>query len=186
MGLLMSDHGPTHVDAHSHLKEGTETIDQMPLEDFYTEAICLDVSFLRGEENYITKEILQKALADARLNIRKGDAVLCYTGHYNRTYPEYGPYLFNYFGLNGESMQWLADQGVINVGVDSPSIDSSIAMKTKLYPCHVVCQETRMMNTENMGNLDKVAGKRFTLIMFPLKIRGGSASPVRPVAVLDE
>ena len=29
-------------------------------------------------------------------------------------------------------------------------------------------------------------GKRFTFIGFPLRIRGGTGSPVRTVAVLDE
>lgn len=186
MGILMSDHGPTHVDAHSHLKQGTETIDQIPVENFYTEAICLDVSYVKGEENYITKEILQKACKDAGLTIKNGDAVLIYTGHYNRNYPGYKEYLFNYSGLNQEAMEWLADLGIVNVGIDAPSIDSSIEMKKKNYPCHVVCRERKFMNTENMANLDQVAGKRFTLALFPLKIRGGSASPVRPIAFVND
>jgi kynurenine formamidase len=185
MGILMSDHGPTHVDAHSHLREGAPTIDKMPIEDFYGQGICLDVSHITGEENYITVDEIRKALDKAKLDIRSRDTVLVYTGHYNRHYPDYGAYLFNYSGLNTDSMNWIFDQGAINIGVDSPSVDSSIEMKKKDYPCHVVCRERHLMNTENMANLDKVAGKRFTLIMFPLKIRGGSASPIRPVAVLE-
>ena len=47
-----------------------------------------DVSHVRGEENYITKEIIEKAFIDLWLTIEKGDTVLFYTGH-NRTYPDY-------------------------------------------------------------------------------------------------
>jgi kynurenine formamidase len=40
---------------------------------------------------------------------------------------------------------------------------------------------------EGLTNLDKLVGKgRFRFIGFPLKIRGGTGSPIRPVAVLDE
>lgn len=188
MGILISDHGPTHVDAQIHIdpSPGAETIDQIPLEKFYTEAICLDVSHVRGEENYITKEILEKALQKSGLTIKKGDTVLLYTGHYNRTYPDYGEWLFNYCGLDRAATEWLCDQGVINVGIDAPSIDSSIEMKKKNYPAHTVCKERKLLNTENMANLDKVANKRFIISLFPLKIRGGSGSPVRAVAILDE
>ena len=42
------------------------------------------------------------------------------------------------------------------------------------------------MSTEHLVSLDKVVGKRFTYIGFPLKIEGGTASPIRPVAVLKE
>jgi kynurenine formamidase len=42
------------------------------------------------------------------------------------------------------------------------------------------------MNTENLCNLDKVVGKRFTFIGLPLKIRGGTGSPIRAIALLEE
>jgi kynurenine formamidase len=38
---------------------------------------------------------------------------------------------------------------------------------------------------ENLCNLDKVVGKRFTFIGLPLRIRQGTGSPIRAVAVLD-
>ena len=45
-GLMMCDHGPTHVDAISHLDpaEDAPSIDEMPLDTFYGPALCLDVS----------------------------------------------------------------------------------------------------------------------------------------------
>ena len=39
---------------------------------------------------------------------------------------------------------------------------------------------------ENLCNLDKVVGKRFTFIALPLKIRKGTGSPLRAVAILPE
>jgi len=37
-----------------------------------------------------------------------------------------------------------------------------------------------------MGNLDKVAGRRFKLCALPLKLRGGDGSPARCIAIIDE
>jgi kynurenine formamidase len=38
---------------------------------------------------------------------------------------------------------------------------------------------------ENLCNLDKIIGKRFTFVGLPLKIRKGTGSPMRAVAILD-
>jgi len=39
---------------------------------------------------------------------------------------------------------------------------------------------------EGLMNLDKLIGKgRFRFIGFPLKIKGGTGSPIRAVAVID-
>jgi kynurenine formamidase len=42
----MSDHAGTHVDAPSHFNPDpmAPSINQLPREDFFTEAICLDLS----------------------------------------------------------------------------------------------------------------------------------------------
>ncbi len=39
---------------------------------------------------------------------------------------------------------------------------------------------------ENLCNLEHGIGKRFTFIALPLKIRGGTGSPLRPIAILSE
>jgi len=186
MGLLMCDHGPTHVDAFIHIdpSPNAESIDQLPLELFYTPAVCLEVSHRMAGE-YIKAQDLDKACKKANLKIEKGMTVLLYTGHFNRTYPTI-EWLLQYPGLDREGMLWLAEKGVINVGIDSPSIDSSAEMKSKNYPAHWICRERKILNTENLAHLEKVTGKRFDFIGFPLLIRRGTGSPIRAVAVLEE
>jgi kynurenine formamidase len=56
----------------------------------------------------------------------------------------------------------------------------------KTYPCHTRLCGTKSTHIENLCNLDKVVGKRFTFIMLPLKIRKGTGSPIRAIALVSE
>ena len=54
------------------------------------------------------------------------------------------------------------------------------------FEVQLVCRDMGFTHMEGLANLDKVVGKgRFRFIGFPLKIRGGTGRPIRPVAVLD-
>jgi kynurenine formamidase len=176
--ILMSEHGPTHSDAVWEYLPGGATIEKMPLEFFWGDAICLDVSHVRHPE-YIEPGDIAEALAKASLEVRGGDIVLFYTGHYDRTYGTkawYGPYT----GVSRASAEWLAQKGVVNIGVDQQAID--LTPDDLEFSGHHVCGKYGITNTENLCNLEKVAGTRFLYMGLPLKIRGGSGSPVRAMA----
>ena len=174
----------------SHLDPTNDgTIDRIPLDRFYGDAVGLDVSHLSPDE-YITVETLEAALDEADLGLEPGDAITLHTGHRQRTYSVNDPekrheYLYEFTGLNGEAAEWLVDRGVENIGIDAISIDNSDALETMEYPAHDVCAEHEVLNMENMANLDAVAGRRYTLCAFPLKLRDGTGSPIRPVAILE-
>lgn len=182
-GLLMSDHGPTHVDALSHLDPRPEapSIDQMSLELFYGEATCIDVSH-KQPQTYITADDLDAVASRAPVEIRREDILLLYTGTYNR-YHGTREYLSQYPGLDESGSNWLVERGIKTFGVDSPSPDNPIS---RTYPCHMMCRKHGITHYENLANLDAVVGKRFTFMGFPLRIRGGTGSPVRVVAAFED
>jgi kynurenine formamidase len=179
----MSDHGPTHVDALSHLDPRPEapTIDQMPLATFYGEAICIDVSHKKPHE-YISAGELDEALAKSGAELRPGDILLIYTGVYNRLHGTM-EYTNQYPGLDESASHWLVEKGVKAFGVDCPSPDNPIS---RTYPVHMMCRAQGITHYENLANLDQVVGKRFTFVGFPLRIREGTGSPVRAVAILND
>ena len=181
-GLLFSDHGPTHVDALSHLDPRPEAlpIDQMSLDLFYGPATCIDVSH-KEPQTYITADDLDKAASRSGVEIRRGDILLLYTGTYNR-YHGSRDYLSQYPGLDEVGSNWLVERGVKTFGVDSPSPDNPIS---RTYPCHMMCRARGITHYENLANLDQLVGKRFTFAGFPLRIRNGTGSPVRAVAILE-
>lgn len=181
-GFMLNDNGPTHVDSFSHLDPdpAAPTIDQMPLELFYGEAVCVDVSEVPMQTD-ITPRDIEAGLDRARLEVRNGDMVFFYTASYDR-HGGTPQYLTDFAGLGAEASQWIVDRGVKTFGVDSPTPDNPIS---KTYPCHMMCRARHITHYENLI-LTEVVGKRFTFIGFPLKVVGAHGGPTRAVALVEE
>jgi kynurenine formamidase len=179
--LIINEHGPTHSDAIYEYDPDGPTIDEMDLDSFYGPAICLDLSFISPDE-FISKRHLKEALKKSDQTIEEGDIVLLHTGHYERAYGT-DDWFKRHPGLNYQAATWLAKLGVKNIGIDAPSIDHP---KDKKYSGHLVCREFQITNTENLCNLAEIANKRFLYMGLPLKIRNGTGSPIRAVALLIE
>lgn len=179
--LLISEHGGTHCDAVWEYKPSGETIENMPLEYFFGSAICIDLSNIPCSR-YIETDDIKNALKNAKEELSKGDIVLMYTGHYDRNFNT-DKWQTEYSGLSYEAAKYLADCGVVNIGVDAPAIDHPDDLN---FSGHLVCGKYDITNSENLCNLDKVLNKRFLYFGLPLKIRGGSGSPIRAIALLEE
>jgi len=180
-GIMMCDHGPTHIDSVSHLSTdpAAPAVDEIPLEYLITSAICLDMQDVPPQTQFGPEKI-ETELRRWNLEILPGDTVLFYTGHFDRFYgrPEYATHQP---GLTREATEYIIDKGAVNFGVDNTSPDMWL---DKRYPCHMVCRERGVTHIENLCNLDKLVGKRFTFIAFPLRIRQGTGSPLRAAAIL--
>jgi kynurenine formamidase len=178
--LLISEHTGTHTDAIYEYDENGPTLSESPLEYYYGDAVCLDVSDTRHPDR-IEPDILERALDRSGQEIRQGDIVLLYTGTHERLWPEQR-FLTEYTGLSEAATRWLAERGVVNIGIDAVSID---AHDDADFRAHVVCKEFQIVNTESLTNLSKVANRRFVFLGLPLAIRGGTGSPIRAVALLN-
>ncbi len=179
--LLISEHGGTHCDAVWEYKPSGATIEKMPLNYFWGSAICIDLTHI-PPTRYITPKDLEQAVKKSGQTIEKGDIVLMYTGHYDRNFGT-DKWQTTYSGINMEAAEWLAKQGVVNIGVDAPAIDHPDDVD---FSGHYICGKYDITNTENLCNLDKVVNKRFIYFGLPLKIRDGSGSPIRAVALVEE
>lgn len=180
--LLISEHAGTHSDAVLEYKEGGMDIVEMPLEYYYGSAICVDLTHKRYPE-YIEVSDLKEAIEKSGQELRKGDIFLMYTGLYDREYPGEG-YKNHHTGVTYDAAKWLADQGVVNIGVDAPAIDQT--PDDMDFSGHKVCGEYNITNTENLANLGEVVNKRFLYFGLPLRIPGGTGSPIRAIALLNE
>jgi len=181
--LELGEHTGTHVDALNHMAREykEQSIDTMPLSMFYTEGICLDFSY-KGFKGLIEPFEIEAACVKEGVNIKKGDTVLLYTDHYRKTYDQKdwanGP------GITSETARWLGEQEIAAFGVEtmSPGVPG-ISNKE----VHHICGELGFTHYENMINLHLLIGRgRFRFIGLPLKIRGGTGSPVRAIAVFED
>ena len=181
--LELGEHTGTHVDALNHMgrEYRGQSIETMPLTMFYTEGICLDLS-RAGLMELIETADLERALSAAGLEIKRGDTVLLYTDHYRRAFGtenwHRGP------GVSVDAARWLGRQGIAAFGVE-PASPGVRGVSNK--EVHRVCGELGFTHYENMINLHRLVGRgRFRFIGLPLRIRGGTGSPVRAVAVFGE
>ncbi len=178
---LMSEHTGTHTDAILEYEEGGASIEEMPLEYFYGDAICIDLSHVRHPD-WVTVGDLEKAVASSAQEIRAGDIVLLYTGHGERTWPS-KEYAAVCTGLTRDAAVWLAEQGVVNIAIDSVSIDHS---DDEDFSGHMVCREYQIVNTENLTNLDQIVNTRFIFFGLPISFRQGTGSPIRAAAWITD
>jgi kynurenine formamidase len=184
LSLNLGDHSGTHVDAPVHFDEGPGAmgISEMPLENFFTEAVCLDLSHkpLCSDISIADLEAAERA---AGIAIRPRDTVLLHMDFYRRTQGTEA-YITDFPGLTKASATWLGDKGITMFGVEAVSPGRP---GRNNFEVHHVCRDMGFTHMEGLVNLDRLVGKgRFRFIGFPLKIKGGTGSPIRAVAWLED
>ena len=96
------------------------------------------------------------------------------------TGPEGRRFLEDWPGLSGEAAEYLVGKGVSLVGCDTLAIDATVSTEN---PAHYALLGNEVYIVENLKNLDRLPP--FCLFLaLPLKIKGGSGSPVRAVALV--
>lgn len=136
----------------------------------------------------ITVADLQEALEKQRTTLRPGDVVLVRTGLMT-LWPDESKYrLADQAGLSLEAARWLVEGrkamllGADNFGVESfPSKDPA-----NFAPVHTYLLAERGVSLLEVLWLEELAKDQvyeFLFIASPLKMRGATASPIRPLAI---
>lgn len=189
-----AEHGGTHIDSPIHFAEGRQTVDQIPLEKLIGNAVKIDVS-KKAENNPDYLISIEDITNWEKENgqIPDGAIVLLQTG-FGKFYPEKAKYLgtdkrgadavkdLHFPGLSPEAAEWFVKNRKINaIGLDTASIDYG---QSTDFKSHVILMGENIPAFENVANLDKLPAKDFQIIALPMKIKGGSGSPLRIVAIL--
>lgn len=174
--LMLIEHTLTHVDVPAHFIKNGLTVEKIPLDKFIGKGIVIDVSH-KPPKSEITVEDIEKALKELNIAIGPGWIMLFHTG-YDRKIGTSD--FFDHPGLEWSASQYIARLKVNAVGIDAPSIDH------EPYPAHKTLLSQGIVIYENLTNLDALMGNTgFKFIGLPLKIKAGSASPVRAIAILE-
>jgi len=186
-GFTMCDHTGTHVDSINHVVDSPDArpVNLLPTQWFMCPGVWFDFSF-KPENAYITKDDILRAIDETGVTIKPQSVVLYHTGWYKKYHDRFG-YIKNYPGVDRSAMEYLTDLGVICVGADAPSIDSYNEVKfVREQPAHIVCREREVLNIENLANVDLIPEHEFWYVGLPLKIKGGTGSPFRGMALVPE
>jgi kynurenine formamidase len=136
----------------------------------------------------ITVADLQGALKSQGTTLRPGDVVLTRTGVMG-LWPDPAKYrLADQAGLSLEAAQWLVEkQQAMLVGADNFGVESFPSKDPENFvPVHSYLQAERgvsLLEALWLEDLAKDQVYEFLFIASPLKLRGGTASPIRPLAI---
>lgn len=195
--VTLTSHAGTHIDAPWHYSPTAEgkrarTVDEMPLEWFYSNGVVVDVRH-KPNGSAVTTEDIEEYLGKIDYKIKPLDIVLIQTGA-DKLWGK-----VEYFdagcGLVAESTLWLLERGVKVIGIDAWGLDRPFwAIKDEftrthnrdiLWQAHYVGIDKEYCQIEKLANLDKLPKPfGFKVACFPVKLKGASAGWCRAVAIL--
>jgi kynurenine formamidase len=208
--LTMMEHSGTHIDALCHQAcdltlYGGVKVDEVERTDGYRElgaetmrpllgrGVLLDVAGLKGvaqlPENYaITADDLIAAARAAAVTLEPGNVLLVRTG-FATSWTDEAKYL-NAAGVSKSANIWAAEQRVTAVGADNMAWDCMTERDpdtnmTLFGHAHLLV--THGIHIIENLNLEELAGARireFAFVGVPLKFRGATGSPIRPLALV--
>jgi kynurenine formamidase len=188
----LGEHTGTHFDAPIHWATGKDlpnnTTDTIPPEKFVGPACVLNfVKEVEANPDFLVTvdHILEWEKAHGR--IPNNAWVLLHSGWSRRTGDAYlneaadgahSP------GWHPEASRFLAyERDILGVGVETVGTDAGQAGKMDPpFPNHATMHGAGKFGLASLANLDKLPPKGAIVIAAPLKIVGGSGSPVRVIA----
>ena len=156
-------HVGAHCDAPSHYVLPGQTIEQRDLRYYLGRCQVISVDVDRASRVQLT---------DINITIT-APRVLLRTS----SFPDPDQFNEDFAASSPELIDWLAAQGVVLIGIDTPSID---LCDSKLLPSHKAVARHDMAVLEGVV-LDVVPDGVYWLSAVPLRIEGADASPVRAV-----
>jgi kynurenine formamidase len=159
--------------------------------------VLLDIPRLRGVSwvepgEHVLAQELEAAEWAQGVTVGEGDVVLVRTGHVRRL-AEHGSWdtAAAKAGLHPTAVPLLAERRVAALGSDGNNDTAPSTTEAVAFPVHVLALNAMgahlldYLQLEDLGRACQAAGRwEFLFIAAPLRIAGGTGSPVNPIAVL--
>lgn len=205
--ILMYTHTGTHIDALNHFAYGRKIYNGFDADDhlgsrawqkggseqivpIIARGVLLDIAGLHGvdclSESYgISIEDCQRALARQAIAIQEGDVVLIRTGRM-QYWPDGSKVFGNSPGVTEETARWITSHNVVVVGADNEAVERTPSLNPKNWlpgHCHFLIEAgVPQMECLNLEELAKDKVSEFAFIGAPIRLRGATGSPLRPLA----
>ncbi|MCW5682046.1 MAG: cyclase family protein [Xanthobacteraceae bacterium] len=210
--IITSTHTSTHIDALSHVSEngmlhggvdaakaqqGTELFREHGVETIapiFRRGALLDVARVKnvealGPAEEITAANLEAAFKAANISINPGDVILLRTGwtkHWSDSRKYLGLDSAGTPGVAAEGAEWLAAKKPFAVGNDTAAFEQIVQTNITMDAHRILIAQHGIHIIENLDLEELAACGRadFAFVTLPLRIKGATGSPLRPVALV--
>jgi kynurenine formamidase len=205
--MVLPLHLGTHIDCLCHVwygdklyngfdqrvvrSSGSLRCDAVSMGPIATRGILLDFVAMNGgalnDGEIIDADRLLKLLETQRITLRKGDAVLIRTGWFER-HADSGTADFNTEpGIDLEAALILAEASVALIGADNYAVEVLPFAAGSVFPVHqrlIRDYGIPLLEGLVLAPLAASGVREFLFLASPLPLKGATASPVAPVAIL--
>ncbi len=206
--LMMHSHSATHMDALCHIWYDDKIYNGFGASEHVTSfgatrdsidrvafivgrGILLDIARWKGVENLqvgepITSQDLDQCAIAQRVQMRSGDIVFVRTG-WLRVFSE-NRELFDSGepGLDDSTLSWLHGHDIVAVGADNHGVEVMDRIPPERLRLHPIALRDLGIYLVEALNLEELAADQvheFFAIIAPLRLVGGTGSPINPIAI---
>jgi kynurenine formamidase len=193
--ITIGEHCGTHFDAPIHWISGKDlpnsAVDTIEAQKFIAPASVIDCSKeCAGNPDFVLTIPFVEAWEAKHGRIQPGEWVLLRTDWSKKPYPEYaglGDDGSHTPGPSPDVVRWLVEErDVQGFGTETIGTDYGQAQHfNPPYPAHFYMHGKGRFGLQCLTNLDKLPPKGALIFAAPLKIKQGSGSPVRVLALLE-
>ncbi len=191
--ITVGEHTGTHFDAPVHWVTGKDlpnnTTDTLVVQNLVAPAVVVDCSKdAANNGDYILTVPVLEAWEAAHGRIPAGSWVLFRTDWSKRSGAAYANMQADGAhtpGPDTAAVEFLVGRGILGFGVETIGTDAGQAhLFTPMYPAHTLLHGAGRYGLQCLCNLDQLPAKGAVVVAAPLKIQGGSGSPLRVLALV--
>lgn len=210
--IALGCHVGTHVDALCHFSCGGKLhagVEARPMQSatgglqkysidtiapFFRRGVLLDIAAHVGQEALATDFVITPAHLEAtakaqKVAIEAGDVVLLRTG-WAKFWHDAPRYISGGHGLGAAGpgpkiagARWLSERGIVAGGSDTVAFESVPDPEMPVHVHFLVESGIHIIEALNLEELSRLRIYEFVFVAAPLKIIGGTGSPIRPLAL---
>jgi kynurenine formamidase len=179
-GIFFGDRHVEHSFEHGMTELGVDTIAPIVRRGVFLDIAGLEGKDVLPEDFEITPEHMIKA---AKCGIRAGDVVLIRTG-WAQFFCDAKRYINNIAapGPAIEGAKWLSSKGIFAAGSDTVVFEKTPNPEMSVHVHLLVKSGIHIIEVLNLEELARDGVHEFLIIAAPMKIRGGTGAPLRPLA----
>jgi kynurenine formamidase len=201
--MAMSGHTGTHIDALNHFSlcgkfhngdavdehqsySGVDSLSVDTIAPIVRRGVLLDFAGSQplDRKHVIGPDELDKA--SAGIEIRGGDVVLLRTG-WAQYWNDPRRYISEVHGPGPalEGAKWLSSRKIFAAGADTVCFEHVPAADMPVHIHLLVESGIHIMENLNLEELAAAGVREFVYVAAPLRIRGGTGAPIRPIALVE-